>query len=122
MESTLPMEVVHTETKQRPTPTSFREYMTTLSTCEQCLLKHIKATNTTYGSLKTHIELGDKLWIVTDRGLKQGDGYYDWVIATDTNILWEGRGYAQSDAELVESLCMEVMAYLVGATFLKHYS
>jgi hypothetical protein len=76
MESTPPMEVVNEETIQRTTPTLFREYMTTLSTWEQCLLKHIKATNTTYGSLKTHIELGDKLWIVMDRGLKQGDRYY----------------------------------------------
>eukprot|EP00957_Ditylum_brightwellii_P036478 2762914-Ditylum_brightwellii.AAC.1 len=93
MESTLPMEVVHTETSQRPTPTSFREYMTTLSNWKQCLLKHIKAINTSYGSLKTHIELGNKLWIVADGGLKNGDGYYSWVIAMDTNILWEGRGY-----------------------------
>eukprot|EP00957_Ditylum_brightwellii_P140098 10675006-Ditylum_brightwellii.AAC.1 len=76
MESTPPMEGVHTKTTQRPTPTLFREYMTTLPTWEQHLLKHTKATNKSYGSLKTHIELGNKLWIVKDGGLKQGDGYY----------------------------------------------
>eukprot|EP00957_Ditylum_brightwellii_P198900 15160146-Ditylum_brightwellii.AAC.2 len=96
--------------------------MTTLSTWEQCLLKHIKATSTSYGSRKTHIELGDKLWIVTDRGLKRGDRYYGWVIAADTNILWEGRGYVQSNAELVESLHMEGMTHLAAATILKHYN
>eukprot|EP00957_Ditylum_brightwellii_P135463 10328222-Ditylum_brightwellii.AAC.1 len=96
--------------------------MTTLSTWEQRLLKHIKATNTSYGSFKTHIELGNKLWIVTDGGLKQGDRYYGWVIATDTNIIWEGRGYVQSNAELVESLHTEGMTHMAAATFLKHYS
>eukprot|EP00957_Ditylum_brightwellii_P032644 2474638-Ditylum_brightwellii.AAC.1 len=35
MESTPPMEVDPTETTKRPTPTSFREYMTTLSMWEQ---------------------------------------------------------------------------------------
>eukprot|EP00957_Ditylum_brightwellii_P119739 9135771-Ditylum_brightwellii.AAC.1 len=87
MESTPPMEVVNEETIQRTTPTSIREYIPTLSKWEQRLLKHIKATNTSYDSLKTHIELGDKLWVVTDRGLKQGDRYFGWVIATDMNIL-----------------------------------
>eukprot|EP00957_Ditylum_brightwellii_P039776 3011264-Ditylum_brightwellii.AAC.1 len=96
--------------------------MTTLSMWEQRLLEHTKATNTSYGSMKAHIELGDKLWIVTGGGLKRGDGYYGWVIATDTNILWEGRGYVQSNAELVKSLRTEGMAHLAAATFLKHYS
>eukprot|EP00957_Ditylum_brightwellii_P203068 15333085-Ditylum_brightwellii.AAC.1 len=122
MESTPPMKVVHKETIQRPTPTLFREYITTLSNWEQRLLKHFKATNTSYGSLKTHIELGDKLWAVTDRGLKRGDGYFGWVIATDTNILWEGEEYAQSNAELAESIHTEGMAHLAAALFLKHYS
>eukprot|EP00957_Ditylum_brightwellii_P114986 8770131-Ditylum_brightwellii.AAC.1 len=81
--------------------------MTTLSTWEQRLLKHTKVTNTSYGSFKTHIELGDKLWIVTDVGLKQGDGYFGSVIATDKNILWKGREYVQSNADLVESLRTE---------------
>eukprot|EP00957_Ditylum_brightwellii_P114516 8731966-Ditylum_brightwellii.AAC.1 len=78
MESTPPMEVFHEETTQRPTPTSFREYITTLSNWEQRLLKHIKATNISYGTLKTHIEPGDTLWVVTDGGLKQGDRYFGW--------------------------------------------
>eukprot|EP00957_Ditylum_brightwellii_P148296 11290872-Ditylum_brightwellii.AAC.1 len=78
MESTPPMEAVNEEKIQRTTPTSFREYIKTLSIWEQHLFKHVKATNTSYGSLKTHIELGHKLWVVTDRGLKRGDGYFGW--------------------------------------------
>eukprot|EP00957_Ditylum_brightwellii_P071722 5452007-Ditylum_brightwellii.AAC.1 len=51
--------------------------------------------------------MGDKLWVMTDGGLKQGDGYFGWVITTDTNMQWEGRGYVQSNAELAESLRTE---------------
>eukprot|EP00957_Ditylum_brightwellii_P056563 4288074-Ditylum_brightwellii.AAC.1 len=66
--------------------------------------------------------MGNKLQIVTDRGLKQGDGYYGWMITTDMNIIWEGRGYVQSNADIVESLRTEGMTHLAAATFLKHYS
>ena len=33
-----------------------------------------------------------QLWIVSDGGLCQDIGYYGWVIANDTSIIWEGRG------------------------------
>eukprot|EP00957_Ditylum_brightwellii_P029570 2234285-Ditylum_brightwellii.AAC.1 len=31
-------------------------------------------------------------------------GYYGWVVAMDTTILWKGRGHSEGNPEMVESL------------------
>eukprot|EP00957_Ditylum_brightwellii_P054830 4155353-Ditylum_brightwellii.AAC.2 len=72
--------------------------------------------------METHIKLGDTIWVVTDGGLKRGDGYFVWVITTDTNILWEGHGYIQGNDKLAESLRTEGMSHMATAMFMKHYN
>eukprot|EP00957_Ditylum_brightwellii_P134860 10282033-Ditylum_brightwellii.AAC.1 len=65
--------------------------------------------------------MADKIWLVTDGGLNNGDGYFGWAIALDTNILWEGRGYVRGNEDLTESLCTKGMSHLSTVTFLKHF-
>eukprot|EP00957_Ditylum_brightwellii_P028415 2145593-Ditylum_brightwellii.AAC.1 len=59
-----------------------------------------------------HLQMGSELWIATDGGVKGPLGYFRWVIATKTQILWEGHGQSQSNPELVESLQAESTALL----------
>ena len=47
-------------------------------------------------------------FFITDKGLKNEEGSFGWVIATDTNILWEGQEYVQGNKELTESLKIKV--------------
>eukprot|EP00957_Ditylum_brightwellii_P000659 51095-Ditylum_brightwellii.AAC.1 len=53
-----------------------------------------------------------------DGGVKGPFGYFWWVIATDTQILWEGYGHSQSKPDLVESLCTESSGLLAVGRFL----
>ena len=62
--------------------------------------------------------MGSALWIATDRGVKGPLGYFGWVIATDTQVLWEGKGQAQSNPDLIESLRAESIALLAVGRFL----
>eukprot|EP00957_Ditylum_brightwellii_P173109 13179082-Ditylum_brightwellii.AAC.1 len=54
----------------------------------------------------------DRIWLVTYGGKADNDEYYGWVLATDSTILWEGKGYVQSNPDLLESQCMEGMSHL----------
>ena len=58
---------------------------------------------------------------MTDGGVAEEDGYYGWVIATDTTILWEGNGYVPSNPKLLETLRAEGSSHLAMMVFLKHY-
>eukprot|EP00957_Ditylum_brightwellii_P046355 3518143-Ditylum_brightwellii.AAC.1 len=100
---------------------TFREYIATLNTWEQRLLKHVVGKYESYAFLKVHLQLSNDLLVVTDGGKFKDDGYFGWVIATGTTILWEARGYVQSNPELLESLRTEGMSPLALMTFLKHY-
>eukprot|EP00957_Ditylum_brightwellii_P192678 14671273-Ditylum_brightwellii.AAC.1 len=92
-----------------------------LDTWEQRLLRHVVEKYESYASLKTHIQLCDKIWLVTDEGMHAKDRYFGWVIATETTILWEARGYVQANPEMLESLRTEGMSHLSLMTFSKHY-
>eukprot|EP00957_Ditylum_brightwellii_P079307 6030248-Ditylum_brightwellii.AAC.1 len=59
--------------------------------------------------------------MVTDGGMYAKDGYFGWVIATETTILWEARGYVQANPNMIESLRTEGMSQLALMTFLKQY-
>ena len=52
------------------------------------------------------------LWIVSDGGLFQNHGYYGWVIANDTSIIWEGRGRVPGNHDQFDSLRSESSGFL----------
>eukprot|EP00957_Ditylum_brightwellii_P148087 11275032-Ditylum_brightwellii.AAC.1 len=66
-----------------------------------------------------HLHCDDNIWIVTDGGKEDIDGYYGWLIATDTTIMWEGKGYVQSNLLLLETQCMVGVRHLAVIVFLK---
>eukprot|EP00957_Ditylum_brightwellii_P065420 4962597-Ditylum_brightwellii.AAC.1 len=45
-------------------------------------------------TLKQILQTTEDIWIVTDGGVTKEYGYYRFVIATDTTILWKGNGQA----------------------------
>ena len=49
------------------------------------------------------------IWIVSDGGLANTSGYYGWVIASDTDILHEGKGRVPSNPSQIDSLRTESM-------------
>eukprot|EP00957_Ditylum_brightwellii_P103158 7862087-Ditylum_brightwellii.AAC.1 len=48
-----------------------------------------------------------ELWVVSDGGVKEGYGYFGFVIATETQILWKGQGQVQGNSVQMESLQAE---------------
>ena len=66
-----------------------------------------------YNTVKKYAELDllttEYIWIVSDGGLAHTQGYYGWVIATDTDILYEGRGRVPSKPSHLDSLRSESM-------------
>eukprot|EP00957_Ditylum_brightwellii_P147380 11222249-Ditylum_brightwellii.AAC.1 len=86
--STVPAPFMARKKKERNV-TTFKEYTSTLETWEQQLLRYIKQTKKSLTTLKVHLHLADKIWLVTDGGVAEEGGYFGWVIATETTILWE---------------------------------
>jgi hypothetical protein len=72
-------------------------------------------------TLADALRLGLDIWLITDGGDTDGNGYYGWVIATDTHILFKGKGLSPGNQELNESLRSESTAYLSVLRFLVHY-
>eukprot|EP00957_Ditylum_brightwellii_P166431 12668690-Ditylum_brightwellii.AAC.1 len=93
--------------KRQRKPRTFKAFISMLPHWEQVLLSYFNESEHSYASLDTHLELGTLLWFVTDGGVKGPFGYFGVVIATDTQILWEGYGHSQSNPDVVESLCTE---------------
>ena len=67
----------------------------------------------------------DTLWIVSDGGLDLDQGYYGWVIADATQIIYEGSGKTPGNSTQLDSLRSEtfgmfhaltVMTYLITHT------
>eukprot|EP00957_Ditylum_brightwellii_P007478 565797-Ditylum_brightwellii.AAC.1 len=77
MQCTPPITLIQ---KRRKTtePKTFREYIQKLPWWERRLLKCVRETKVSFASLKIHLELQDKIWIVTDGRLDDGDGYFGW--------------------------------------------
>eukprot|EP00957_Ditylum_brightwellii_P201824 15327368-Ditylum_brightwellii.AAC.2 len=68
-----------------------------------------------------HLQCADTIWHVTDGGKEENNGYYRWVLTTDTTRLWEGQGYVQSNLELLESQRTESMNHFYIIVVLYHY-
>eukprot|EP00957_Ditylum_brightwellii_P195317 14880668-Ditylum_brightwellii.AAC.1 len=89
--------------------------------------KHEKLHNTfkenitalTKWEQRLHLHCNDNIWIVTDGGKEDTDRYYGWVIATDTTIMWEGKGYVQSKPLLLKTQHTERVGHLAAIVFLK---
>eukprot|EP00957_Ditylum_brightwellii_P156599 11918660-Ditylum_brightwellii.AAC.1 len=64
-ESSGPAELEIAQVEQ-PWHNSFQEYIQTLDTCGKRLLKHVVEKHESYASLKAHLQLRDKLWMVMD--------------------------------------------------------
>eukprot|EP00957_Ditylum_brightwellii_P192070 14621560-Ditylum_brightwellii.AAC.1 len=54
-------------------------------------------------TLKQILQTTEEIWIVTDGGVNKEYGYYGFVIAMDTTILWKGNGQAYGNPQQMES-------------------
>eukprot|EP00978_Attheya_sp_CCMP212_P010025 scaffold24022_cov37-Attheya_sp.AAC.1 len=68
-----------------------------------------------------YVKLGKDIYLVTDGGDTDGNGYFGRVIANDTHTLYTGMGLSPGNQELNESLMLESTAYLSILSFLVHY-
>eukprot|EP00957_Ditylum_brightwellii_P021028 1584905-Ditylum_brightwellii.AAC.1 len=102
-------------------PTTFQEHLDTLAPWERAFLCNIKEKHTSRLSLKEHIQIGSKLWLVTAGGVTDGIGYFGWIIATDSFILWEGHGQPQGHPRHMKSLKAGSSGVLSVLRFLLKY-
>eukprot|EP00957_Ditylum_brightwellii_P042699 3233550-Ditylum_brightwellii.AAC.1 len=93
--------------KRHKTGKNFQTYIESLPKWDQILLTDTKEKHNSNANLETHLQMGSELWVAADGGVKGSLGYFGWVIATETQVLWEGKGQSQSNPELIESLQAE---------------
>ena len=62
----------------------------------------------------------DHLWLVSDGGLAGDLGYYGWVIANDSKVIWEGRGRTPGHSHQLDSLRTESSGMLHALTVLAY--
>ena len=68
----------------------------------------------------TLLQLEPTLWVVTDGGVSDSIGYYGWVIATSSTILYEDKGQITGNEEEMDSCRAEAGALLEALLFLHH--
>eukprot|EP00957_Ditylum_brightwellii_P059261 4498348-Ditylum_brightwellii.AAC.1 len=86
------------------TLTTFRAYIQMLPRWEKILLDRLQSMGLHSLTLKQLLQMSEEIWVVTDGGVNQQLGYFGFVIATSTQILWKGDGQAQGNAIQMESL------------------
>ena len=59
--------------------------------------------------------------LVRNGGQDGTSGYYKWVIASTSQVIYEGKGRLTGIASQLQSLWPELVAYLACTTFLLHY-
>lgn len=62
----------------------------------------------------------DTIYVVSDGGVADTEGYYGWVIATSSNIVIEGHGYVPGNPSHIDSLRAESMGMLHALTVMSH--
>eukprot|EP00957_Ditylum_brightwellii_P008878 672542-Ditylum_brightwellii.AAC.2 len=92
---------------KKAAPQTFAQYVSQSPKWERVLLSNIKALSQSYLPLNSHLTLGSQLWLVTNRGVKGSLGYFGWVIAFTTHVLWQGYSQSQGNPDLMESLRAE---------------
>eukprot|EP00957_Ditylum_brightwellii_P119661 9129677-Ditylum_brightwellii.AAC.1 len=75
--STVPASLI-TQKKKVSNVSTFQDYISTLENWEQHFLRNITQTRKSLMTLKVHLQLADKIWLVTDGGVAEEDGYYGW--------------------------------------------
>eukprot|EP00957_Ditylum_brightwellii_P006287 477123-Ditylum_brightwellii.AAC.1 len=75
--STVPAPLMSIKKKKRNVNT-FKEYISVLEIWEQQFLRNIHHTGKSLTTLKVHLQLADKIWLVTDGGVAEEDGYFGW--------------------------------------------
>ena len=65
-------------------------------------------------------QLVSTLWIVTDAGVTDNTDYFGWVIATDTTILFEGKGTVPGNGEEMDSCRAESVSLLEAVKYVVH--
>ena len=118
---THPTERESNQEAKEPCRSTWDKYISKLQKWEQVLLKKVMEDPNLSQTLRECIERGVKLWFVTDGGAKDGKGYFGWVIATATQILWRGKGKANGNPHQMESLRTESVGMLSLMRFLYHY-
>eukprot|EP00978_Attheya_sp_CCMP212_P022685 scaffold68115_cov70-Attheya_sp.AAC.3 len=105
-------------------PETFEEYLSQLPAWETSLLSCLteEKVSITAHTLKQHLEQATNLYLVSDGGATEGHGYFGWVIATESIILWNGKGRVQINPNLMESLRTESVGLLSLTRFVHHYS
>ena len=63
----------------------------------------------------------DTIYIVSDGGVADTEGYYGWVIATSSNIVIEGHGYVPGNPSHIDSLRAESMGMLHALTVISRH-
>eukprot|EP00957_Ditylum_brightwellii_P086885 6612694-Ditylum_brightwellii.AAC.1 len=71
--------------------------------------------------LRHLLEENTPIYLVTDSGVKDDIGYYDWVMATVIIIVWEAKGHAPGPLKQMESLRAESIDLLSILCFITHY-
>eukprot|EP00978_Attheya_sp_CCMP212_P007874 scaffold18320_cov37-Attheya_sp.AAC.2 len=105
-----------------PKPETFEDYIEqNAAPWEKHLLQDLEEPTDSEISLADNFKLGKELFLVSDGGDIDGSGYYGWVIANDTHILYKGSGLSPRNQELNESLRSESTGYLAILRFLIHY-
>ena len=104
------------------TSNNFNEYLeNNTEKWETHLLDNTREIHGKEPDLKTNLQMGKDLFLVSDGGDTDGSGYFGWVIANDTTILCQGNGLSPGNTELNESLRSESTAYLSMLRYLLHY-
>ena len=88
---------------------------------EQHLLQECVENKDALTTLRLCLLLGHNLFIVSDGGDTDGNGYFGWVIANEHSVLWQGSGLSPGNQHLNESLRSESTSYLSALRFLLHY-
>ena len=113
---------IPTPTQEQTTPQTFKQYVASLDDWEQQLLSSTQeSTEESEYDLHELLTTSKTMYLVTDGGAVEGHGYFGWVIATNSKILWRGKGRVPGNRHLMESLRTESVGMLSLTIFLLHY-
>eukprot|EP00957_Ditylum_brightwellii_P159013 12102925-Ditylum_brightwellii.AAC.1 len=71
-------------------------------------------------TLQQLIQNTEEIWIVLNSRVNGGFGYFGFVVATGSRILWKGNGQSQGNYNQMESLFTENSRGLAALQFLQH--
>jgi hypothetical protein len=119
---TTPAQTIKQRHSTIPLVQTFEQYKETLPSWVQQLIS-MTEEQVHDNELLLHelLQIQRSLNFVTDGGATEGHGYFGWVIATNSKILWRGKGKVLGNPHLMESLRTESVGMLSMTLFLLHY-